>query len=109
MTKPFIPALLLAGLALASGLSHAQTTAPASRGQLLYTTHCISCHNTQIHWRNNSLARDWDSLKAQVRRWQGATSLQWSEADITEVARHLNDTIYRFPRPTARLGPVVAP
>jgi mono/diheme cytochrome c family protein len=108
MTRLFIPTLLLAWLTLASSASQAQTAPPATRGQLLYTTHCISCHNTQMHWRNNKQANDWDSLKAQVRRWQGAKLLQWSEADITEVARHLNDTIYRFPRPVARLGPVAA-
>jgi mono/diheme cytochrome c family protein len=67
-----------------------------SRGELLYTTHCISCHTTQMHWRDNKTATDWTSLKAQVRRWQDATSLGWNDADILEVARHLNETIYRF-------------
>jgi hypothetical protein len=67
-----------------------------SRGELLYATHCISCHTTQMHWRDEKAATDWSSLKAQVRRWQGAISLGWSEDDIVEVARHLNQTIYRF-------------
>ena len=45
--------------------AHAQTAAP-SRGQLLYGTHCVECHTTQMHWRAQRLARDWDSLKGQV-------------------------------------------
>lgn len=57
-----------------------------------------------MHWRNLRLARDWVTLKAQVRLWQGVASLGWSEADIDDVTRYLNDTIYQFPRQVSRLG-----
>jgi hypothetical protein len=57
-----------------------------------------------MHRRNQRLARDWDTLKAQVRLWQGVASLGWSEADIDDVTRYLNDTIYQFPRQVSRLG-----
>jgi len=73
--------------------------APASRGQLLYDTHCIACHNEQVHWRERKLATDWPSLVNEVRRWQVAGQLQWSEADVEQVARHLNETIYRYATP----------
>ena len=72
--------------------------ADVSRGQLLYGTHCIECHTAQMHWRARSRVRDWASLKAQVRRWQGEAGLKWTEDDIDAVARHLNETIYRLPR-----------
>jgi mono/diheme cytochrome c family protein len=85
---------------LASCAAQAQTV--PSRGQLLYGNHCIECHTTQMHWRAGRLARDWDSLAAQVRRWQGEARLGWSDEDIAAVTRHLNDTIYQFPRPQAR-------
>lgn len=88
--------LVLAGAAAV----HAQG-APATRGQLLYANHCVECHTTQMHWREQRLARDWDSLKGQVRRFQGIARLQWSEEDIDAVARHLNETIYRFPQSQA--------
>jgi mono/diheme cytochrome c family protein len=90
-----------ASLCLVFGFA-AQAQAP-SRGELLYTTHCVACHTTQMHWRENKLATDWDTLKAQVRRWQGVARLAWTEADVDEVARYLNDTIYRYPEP-ARVG-----
>jgi mono/diheme cytochrome c family protein len=73
---------------------------PASRGELLYANHCVECHSTQMHWRDQRLARDWDSLKAQVRNWQGKAGLGWSEADVDEVASYLNGTIYGFERRT---------
>ena len=47
---------------------------------------------------------DWASLKAQVRRWQARASLEWSEADIVEVARYLNDAIYRYTQTSDQLG-----
>ena len=77
----------------------AQDAAAPTRGRLLYSTHCLSCHTTEVHWREKHQATDWKSLQAQVRRWQAAVGLQWSDADVNEVARHLNDTIYHFPRP----------
>lgn len=76
------------------------TPAP-SRGELLYTTHCISCHSKEMHWRDKRVANNWSSLKRQVRRWQDASSLAWSESDITEVARYLNETIYLFEQTVA--------
>lgn len=98
--SPFQPLLLAVALALAAvPPAHAQD-AP-SRGQLLYTTHCVECHTTQVHWRDQHLARDWGSLKEWVRRWQAEARLQWSEEDVSAVARHLNDTIYQFPLPQA--------
>lgn len=84
---------------LALHLVLAAAAAPAlaqSRGELLYATHCISCHSQQMHWREKSVVSDWVSLQFQVRRWQGAASLGWDEADVAEVARYLNATIYRF-------------
>ena len=72
-----------------------------SGGALLYQTYCIACHDTQVHWRAQKLARDWASLAAQVRRWQANAGLQWSDEEIDEVARYLNATIYHFPVPKA--------
>lgn len=110
MTSPSLSPTRFAGrclapaaIALACLAAHAQTTPVPSRGELLYTTHCIACHTAEMHWRNNRRAHDWESLKAQVRLWQGNTGLQWDEADIAAVAAYLNDSVYRYPR-TAPVG-----
>ena len=95
--------LLLVAALLGSLPVLAQPAPQQSRGQLLYTTHCISCHTAQMHWRNGRQAQDWDSLKMHVRRWQGNAGLEWGDADIAEVARHLNDTIYHFPQTADRV------
>jgi mono/diheme cytochrome c family protein len=100
-------AAALVALAFCSGAGAAPDPAanPApTRGQLLYDTHCIACHNAQIHWRDQRLASDWASLREQVRQWQARARLAWPEADIVEVTRHLNDTIYRLPTAGGQVG-----
>ena len=75
-----------------------------SRGALLYDTHCIACHTAQVHWRQKRLATDWPTLRAYVWRWQADAALGWSDDDVAEVARYLNEEFYRFPRETAPAG-----
>jgi mono/diheme cytochrome c family protein len=92
--------LALAAAALLLGAAaQAQTSGPwPARGELLYTTHCGACHTEQMHWRDKKLAYDWETLKGQVARWQNTAKLGWSDAEVVEVARYLNETIYRYPQ-----------
>lgn len=101
--------MLLAGAAFACTQATAQAAPTPSRGQLLYGTHCVECHNTQVHWRDDKLVTDWGSLKGQVRRWQARALLNWPESDIVAVARYLNDTIYRYAQTEDQVGLLDAP
>lgn len=63
------------------------------------------------HWRDKKAATDWASLKFQVRRWLDASNLGWSEGDIQDVTRYLNESIYRYPPitdPMTSLEPFLA-
>jgi mono/diheme cytochrome c family protein len=77
----------------------AQPQLEPSRGELLYTTHCIACHDLQVHWRDKKLVRNWRSLRAEVYRWQKTASLRWSDADIAAVTQYLNIRYYHYPEP----------
>lgn len=79
------------------GQDYAQAGYGETRGELLYTTYCIACHDTKIHWREQRLAKDWRSLKVEVARWQHNMGLGWSESEIIDVARYLNTVYYHFP------------
>ena len=72
----------------------------------LYSTHCVACHTTQMHWRNDRQAFNWESLKFQVCRWPGNAGLAWNDADIAKVSRYLNETIYHYPQINDRVGMV---
>jgi mono/diheme cytochrome c family protein len=91
----FVCCVLGAGDASAAGEA-------ASRGQLLYETHCTACHSTQMHWRDQRRVDDWASLLAQVGQWQARERLNWTREDIAAVARHLDRTIYRLGDTPAR-------
>lgn len=91
--------VLVIGFVGFAGPVAARTETDALRGELLYSTHCIGCHNAQLHWRDKKAATNWASLKAEVERWQKTSGLGWREADVTDVARYLNALYYRFPEP----------
>jgi mono/diheme cytochrome c family protein len=102
-------ALAAAALTLAAS-ARAQAGGPwPARGELLYNTHCIACHNERMHWREQKLAYDWETLKAQVVRWQHAAKLDWSQAEVVEVARYLNETIYRYPQTSNQVSVLTRP
>lgn len=92
----FVAVLAASGYSAHAG---AQPARDASRGELLYSTHCIACHNVEVHWRARMIANDWASLQAEVRRWQGFSGLGWGDDDVAEVARYLNALHYRFAMP----------
>ena len=69
------------------------------RGEMLYQNHCVACHTTQVHWRDQRLAKDWASLRMQVRRWERNAGLTWDEEDIEAVSDYLNRLYYQFPDP----------
>ena len=87
-------------LILASHTAMAQDKAPQALGELLYSTFCVSCHTTQMHWRDKKIARDLPGLRAQVLRWQTNVGQKWDRSDVDEVVNYLNRTFYKFPGAT---------
>lgn len=86
-------------LVLSGSLANAQPVRDPARGELLYSTHCIACHDIQIHWRDKQLVSNWTSLRLEVRRWQKFSGLGWSDGDISAVAQYLNTRYYHYPVP----------
>ena len=95
MFRTSVIALLFGSLSFAAAA--AEPERERSRAQLLYETHCVECHTAKLHWRKDTLATDWNSLKAQVDRWQNISGLKWSEQDIADVAFYLNILHYNYP------------
>lgn len=101
------------GLLLSMLFTATPANAQQARGELLYSLHCVACHTTEMHWRDKKVATDFETLNFQVRRWQNNAGLGWSESDIRDVTRYLNESIYRYPQqpdPTAqRASPAEGP
>ena len=94
----FYRSVLVALFVLLGNLAHADALPirDATRGELLYSLHCIACHTTQIHWRDKQLVTDQASLLAEVNRWQELEKLGWTTSDVAEVARYLNALHYHY-------------
>lgn len=88
-------AAIALGLVVLPSLAGAQPKSD-DRGRLLYETYCISCHTTQVHWRDSGLAKDWITLKGQIDRWQKTIGQRWTFDQIDDVARYLNSSFYKF-------------
>ena len=76
---------------------YAQPGYDEKRGELLYSIHCASCHDSEIHWREKKLVTDWHTLKEQVNRWEINMNLDWNNDDTADVAAYLNAIYYHFP------------
>ncbi|MCM8627673.1 hypothetical protein [Accumulibacter sp.] len=96
MVRKLIPAVLFS---LAVALVVAQPVHEATRGELLYATHCVTCHDAEVHWRDRKRVSDWASLRAEVARWQEMSSLGWNGEEIDEVSRYLQAVYYRNVKP----------
>jgi mono/diheme cytochrome c family protein len=88
-----LTALMLAAVRVAGQ----DSGVPDQRGELLYSTYCIGCHTTEVHWREKRLATDWGGLREQVRRWQQNVAPRLTEEDGIAIARYLNHLYYHFP------------
>ncbi|MFY7973360.1 MAG: cytochrome C [Rubrivivax sp.] len=97
LTRSAAEAVLFIGIVAGAVPAWGQT-----RGELLYATHCGACHTTQMHWRDRKKVVDWASLRQEVRQWQDVARLGWSDDDIEQVARYLNDQHYRLPAPAGQ-------
>jgi len=108
MSKHIAMIGLIAAAALAAAGAAAAPT--ESRGELLYTTYCVGCHTTEVHWRDHRLAQNWATLKAEVTRWQQTAGLSLDAPDIDAIAVYLNGLYYHFPEgDTRRSGDVGVP
>lgn len=73
-----------------------QITPTASNGQLLYENHCLKCHESNVHIRENNKAKNIDDLRAWVIKWQAYEKLGWDNNAINAVTEYLLGKYYKF-------------
>jgi len=67
-----------------------------TRGQLLYETHCIACHQSTLHIRDRRKAKSIAEINQWVSRWVSYQKLNWTIEDIQLVANYLNQQFYHY-------------
>jgi len=68
--------------------------ANTNRGRLLYENHCLSCHESGVHIRENHKARSLHDVYLQVVRWSADQKLAWRSSETNDVAQYLYRTFY---------------
>lgn len=70
--------------------------ADVNRGRLLYENHCLGCHESVVHIREQRSAHDLKTVEEQIRRWRDFLELEWKEPEVQDVLASLNTRFYRF-------------
>jgi cytochrome c2 len=90
----------LAGIAIAVVLALTAgpgSAADAQRGRLLYENHCMVCHTSVAHIRDDRRVVTPVELRGQVTRWSTHLELPWQAEERDDVTAYLNERYYRFP------------
>jgi mono/diheme cytochrome c family protein len=93
--------VLLAIAAFAGPAMPSSAAGDAQRGRVLYEASCLGCHGDSVHGREKLAARDFEAVRGWVRKWSASLKLRWTDADVIDVAVHLNAAYYGFPCPPA--------
>lgn len=72
--------------------------ADSERGKLLYENHCLECHESTVHVRDDHKAKSIEDLRAQVIRWAQDKKLAWKAAEISDVVDYLDEHYYHYGR-----------
>lgn len=68
----------------------------SARGEALYENHCSTCHDRNVHRREDHLVKSMLELRTWVQSMSTHTGLEWQNEDIEDVAFYLNLRLYRF-------------
>jgi hypothetical protein len=77
-------------------LSASAEGADSERGKLLYENHCLDCHESLVHMRDNHKIKSIDDLRAQVIRWAQDQKLEWGESEVSDVVDYLDARYYHY-------------
>jgi cytochrome c5 len=68
----------------------------AERGRLLYENHCMVCHTSVVHVREDRKATTREEIRGWVERWQKELGLPWMSVDVDDVVEFLNNRYYQL-------------
>jgi mono/diheme cytochrome c family protein len=86
-------------LAVVCGAAQAQET---SRGQMLYETHCATCHTERLHDREKSIIRNYADLRAEVHKRAAMTNRRFTRDELEDIIEFLDRSHYRLDVPRGK-------
>lgn len=93
-TNKILTILLL--LAPAVDVADAQQSTSYLRGHELYGNHCVECHASVVHIREDRKAKSIDEIEGFIIRWSNYRNLSWSAEEVNDVLHYLNTRYYKY-------------
>lgn len=100
--------LLVLAVAAAAGLA-AYAWVEQSRAGDDWPSPAVDYAALHAHWCQQGQVSDWDSLHAQVRRWQEIAAPGSTREQTEQVARDLNAAVFGFAMPARSIEGGTAP
>lgn len=75
-------------------LSTASPAAEPERGRLLYENHCLVCHESAVHVRENRRVTTRIDIMEMITRWSAYLDLDWTGEEMFDVLEYLDQRYY---------------
>ena len=95
MKKSMIAVLLMTSLAQ-SAQAASMLLGDAAKGKKLVEAGCTSCHGTEVYTRKDRKVKSVEGLMGQVGKCNANLARNYSDAQLNDVVKHLNDAYYKF-------------
>ena len=95
MKKSMIAALVMASLAQGAQAA-SMLPGDAAKGKKLVEAGCTSCHGSEVYTRKDRKVKSVEGLMGQVGKCNANLARNYSDAQLNDVVKHLNDAYYKF-------------
>jgi mono/diheme cytochrome c family protein len=95
MKKIIATAILFSSISMTA---HAESMllGDVAKGRKLHDTDCVKCHGSEVYTRKDHRVKSVEGLMGQVNMCNKNLSRSYSDAQLNDLVKYLNDTFYKF-------------
>lgn len=68
----------------------------AAKGKQLHDAGCVSCHGSEVYTRKDRRIKSIEGLIGQVHNCNNNLERRYSDAQLNNLTKYLNETYYKF-------------
>ncbi|MFC1665613.1 c-type cytochrome, partial [Pseudomonadota bacterium] len=66
------------------------------RGKSLYENHCMECHTSVVHVREDHKAKSINEIQQFIIRWVNYKKIPWTMEEVQDVLAYINEQYYHY-------------
>lgn len=94
--KKSIFAVFLLGCLAPAVQAESMLPGDAAKGKQLHDAGCVSCHGSEVYTRKDRRIKTVEGLIGQVNACNRNLSRSYSNAQLNDLTKYLNETYYKF-------------